>query len=53
MVEEQEENFEVVVFSSYEIEERAPTGETIARVGGTAWERLDRATLEVLVGGKV
>jgi hypothetical protein len=48
------ETFELVVFSSYEVEERVPyLGETRARIGGAAWKRLDRATVEVLVGGKV
>ncbi len=48
------ETFELVVFSSYEIEERAPyLGETRARIGAATWKWLDRATLEVLVGGKV
>jgi hypothetical protein len=48
------ETFELVVFSSYEVEERAPyLGETRARIGGATWKRLDRATVEVLVGGKV
>ncbi len=45
---------ELVVFSSYEIEERAPyLGETRARIGGATWKRLDRTTVETLVGGKV
>src|SRR3712207_6744903 len=48
------ETFELVVFSSYEVEERAPyLGETRTRIGGATWKRLDRATVEVLVGGKV
>jgi hypothetical protein len=43
-----------VVFSSYEIEERAPyLGETRARIVGATWKRLDRGSVEVLVGGKV
>ena len=49
-----EETFELVVFSSYKVEERAPTlGETRAWVGEATWKRLDRATVEVLVGEKV
>lgn len=49
-----EETFELVVFSSHEVEERAPyLGKTRARIGGATWKRLDRATVEVLVGGKV
>ncbi len=49
-----EETFELVVFSSYEIEEGAPyRGETSARIGGATCKRLDHATVAVLVGGKV
>ena len=48
------ETFELVVFSSYEVEERAHyPGETRARIGAVIWKRLDRATVKVLVGGKV
>jgi hypothetical protein len=48
------ETFELVVFSSYEVEERAPyLGETGERIGATTWKRLDHAIVEVLVGGKV
>ena len=51
---EQQETFELVVFSSYEVTERAPyLGETRAWIGDAIWKRLDRATVEVLVGGKV
>jgi len=50
----EEESFELVVFSSYKVEERAPyLGETRAWIGDATWKRLDRATVEVLVGGKV
>ncbi len=46
-----EETFELVVFSSYEVQERAPyLGETRAWIGGATWKRLDRTTVEVLVG---
>jgi hypothetical protein len=49
-----EETFKLVAFSSYKVEERAPyLGETKAKIGGTNWKRLDRATVEILVGGKV
>ena len=49
-----EETFELVDFSSYEVVERAPyLGETRAWIGDATWTRLDRATVEVLVGGKV
>jgi hypothetical protein len=48
------ETFEVVVLSSYKVEERAPyLGETKAWIGEPTWKPLDRATVEVLVGGKV
>jgi hypothetical protein len=48
-----EETFDLVVFSSYEVVERAPyPGETRAWVGEPMWKPLDRATVEVLVGGK-
>ena len=46
-----DETFELVVFSSYKVEERAPyLGETRAWIGDATWKRLDRATVEVLVG---
>jgi hypothetical protein len=49
-----EETFELVVFSSYEVIERAPyLGERRAWIGEPTWKPLDRATVEVLVGGKV
>jgi hypothetical protein len=49
-----EKTFELVVFSSYEVEERAPyLGEMRARIGSAAWKLLNRATVEVLVGVKV
>jgi hypothetical protein len=48
------ETFELVVFSSYKVEERAPyLGETRAWIGEPTWKPLDCATVEVLVGGKV
>jgi hypothetical protein len=48
------ETFELIAFSSYEVEERAPyLGETRAWVGEPAWKPLDRPTVEVLVGEKV
>jgi hypothetical protein len=48
------ETFELVVFSSYEIEGQAPyLGEKRARIGGATWKSLDRATVEALVGEKV
>jgi hypothetical protein len=49
-----EETFELVVFSSYKVKERAPyLGKTRAWIGDATWKRLDRAAVEVLVGGKV
>jgi len=51
---EGKETFELVVFSNYEVTERAPyLGETRAWIGDATWTRLDRATVEMLVGGKV
>ena len=49
-----EETFELVVFSSYEVAERAPyLGRTRAWIAEAAWKALDRASVEVLVGAKV
>jgi hypothetical protein len=49
-----EETFELIVFSSYKVEERAPyLGETKAWIGDATWKRLDRASVEVLMGGKM
>jgi hypothetical protein len=49
-----QETFELALFSSYEVVERAPyLRETRAWIGDATWKRLDRATVEVLVGGKV
>jgi hypothetical protein len=49
-----EETFELVVFSSYEVVERAPyLGETRTWIGDATWKPLDRASVEVLVGGRV
>jgi hypothetical protein len=49
-----EETFELVVFSSYEVIERAPyLGETRAWIGDATWKTLDRASVAILVGGKV
>ena len=49
-----EETFELVIFSNYEVTERGPyLGETRAWVGEATWRPLDRASVEVLVGGKV
>jgi len=49
-----EETFELVVFSSYDVTERAPyLGETKAWIGEATRKKLDRASVEILVGGKV
>jgi hypothetical protein len=51
---EGQETFELVVYSSYKVEETAPyLGETRAWIGDPTWKPLDRATVEALVGGKV
>jgi len=51
---EEQETFELVVFSSYEVTEKAPyLGEDRAWIGEPAWKPLDHTTVEVLVGGKV
>jgi len=48
------ETFELVVFSSYEIRERAPyLGETRLTLGEPTWKTLDRDTVEALVGQEV
>jgi hypothetical protein len=48
------ETFDLVVFSSCKVEERASyLGETRAWIGEPTWKPLDRTTVEVLVGGKV
>jgi hypothetical protein len=48
------ETFELVVFFSYEVVERAPyLGETRAWIGEPSWKTLDRTAVELLVGGKV
>jgi hypothetical protein len=48
------EAFELVVFSSYEVTERAPyLGESRAWIGNATWNALDRTSVEVLVGKKV
>jgi hypothetical protein len=49
-----EETFELVVFSSYMVEERAPSlGETRAWIGDATWKTLDRTAVELLVGENV
>ena len=49
-----EGTFELVVFSSYEVIERAPyLGETRKWIGDATWKQLDRASVVILVGGEV
>jgi hypothetical protein len=48
------ESFELVVFSSYEVEERAPyLGETKLTTGEPTWKILDRKAVEALVEREV
>jgi hypothetical protein len=49
-----EETFDLVVFSSYKLEERVPyLGERRAWIGEPTWKPLDRTSVEVLVSDKV
>ena len=49
-----EEGFELVVFSSYEVTERAPyLEEARAWIGDATWKGLDRAAVELLIDEKV
>jgi hypothetical protein len=48
------ETFDLVAFSSYEVNERAPyMGETRLSLGEATWKRITRGMVEVLVGGEV
>ena len=48
------ETFELVVFSSYEVVERAPyLGKARLTVGTPTWKSLDRGSVETLVGQEV
>ena len=48
------ETSELVVFSSYEVKERAPyLGETRLAIGKPRWKSLDRQSVEALVGQEV
>jgi hypothetical protein len=48
------ETFELVVFSSYEVMEKAPhMGEVRLTLGEAEWKPLSREMLETLVGGEV
>jgi hypothetical protein len=49
-----EETFELVVFSNYKVEERAPyLGKTRAWIGDATWKTLDRTSVAILVGGEM
>jgi hypothetical protein len=48
------ETFELVVFSSYEVKERAPyVGETRLTIGEPVWKMLDRQSILALVGQEI
>ena len=48
------ETIELVVFSSYEVRERAPyLGEIRLTIGEPTWKPLDRQSVETLVGEKI
>jgi hypothetical protein len=48
------ETFELVVFLSYKVKERAPyVGETRLTIGEPTWKSLDRKSVEALVGQEV
>lgn len=48
------ETFQLVVFSRYEVRERAPyLGQTQLTIGEPTWKPLDRESVETLVGEKV
>ena len=48
------ETFELVVFASYEVKERAPyLGETRLTIREPTWKSLDRESVEALVGQEV
>jgi hypothetical protein len=48
------ETFELVVFSSYEVKEKAPyLGETRLTIGEPVWKMLDRQSIVALVGQEV
>jgi hypothetical protein len=48
------ETFDLEIFSSYEIRERAPyLGETRLTIGEPTWKTLDREMVEALVGQQV
>ena len=48
-----EERFALVIFSDYEVRELAPYLGVRLTIGEPAWKRLDRASVEILVGQPV
>ena len=48
-----QETFDLVLFSSYEVRETITAGQRRYMIGSPTWKRLDRATVEVLVGAEV
>jgi hypothetical protein len=48
-----EERFALVTFSDYEVRELAPYLGVRLTIGEPTWKRLDRASVEVLVGQPV
>ena len=48
------ETFELAIFSSYEVKERAPyLGKTRLSIGEPTWKMLDRRSVETLIGQEV
>jgi len=48
------ETFELVIFSSHEVKERAPyLGKTTLTIGEPNWKMLDRRSVETLIGQEV
>ena len=48
------ESFELVIFSSFEVIERAPyLGKTRLSIGEPTWKMLDRRSVETLIGQEV
>ncbi len=48
------ETFELVIFSSYVVKERAPyLGKTRLSIGEPTWKMLDRRSVENLIGQEV
>ncbi len=50
----QAETFELVIFSSYEVKERAPyLGKSRLSIGESTWKMLDRRSVETLIRQEV